>query len=156
MVGRLRNRVLYALAADVIFRYVSKALTQQCGHGRLGLSPTRFEGPCPPRLYLDPTVPTFEYPHADIPRRCTSQVNFVVALWPEDPIDSGLSAWWEESVEAERPVVRGTQYTAATKAEELIASSLDALVDEDVPVASRPTSARRSKPTRWQKRCCPS
>jgi hypothetical protein len=83
-------------------------------------------------------------------------VNFVAALRPEDPIDSGLSAWWEESVEAERPVVRGTQYTAATKAEELIASSLEALVDEDVPVASRPTSARRSKPTRWQRRCCPS
>lgn len=151
MVGRLRNRVLCALADDVIFRDVSKALTQQCG--RLGLSPTRFEGSCPPRLYLDPTVLTFEYPHADIPRRCTSLVNLVAALRPEDPIDSGLSAWWEESVEAERPVVRGTQDTAATKAEELIASSLEVLVDEDVLVASRPTSARRSKSTRWQRRC---
>jgi hypothetical protein len=83
-------------------------------------------------------------------------VNFVAALWPEDPIDSGLSAWWEESVEAERPVVRVTQDTAATTAEELIASSLEALVDEDVPVASTPTSARRSKSTRWQRRCYPS
>jgi hypothetical protein len=67
-----------------------------------------------------------------------------------------LSAWWEESVEAERPVVQVTQDTAATKAEELIASSLEALVDEDVPVASKPTSPRRSKSTRRSRRCCPS
>ena len=64
--------MLYALAADVIFSDVSKALTQQRGHGCLGLSPTKFEDPFPPHLYLDLTVPTFEYPHADTRYRCTS------------------------------------------------------------------------------------
>ena len=144
--------MLYALAVDVIFRYVSKALTQQRGRGRLELSPTKFEGPFPPPLYLDPTVPTFEYPHADIP----PQVHCVAVLLPEDPVDPGLSAWWEEIVEAERPVVQITQGTAATKVEELIASSLEALVDEDVLVASRPTSPRRRQSTRRLRKCCPS
>jgi hypothetical protein len=83
-------------------------------------------------------------------------VHFVAALLPEDPVDPGLSAWWEEIVEAERPVVQITQGTAATKVEELIASSLEALVEEDVLVASRPTSPRRRQSTRRLRKCCQS
>ena len=127
--GRLRNRLLYRLASDVIFREVSAALTRQ--RGALGLPPSKFEGPFPsPYLYLVPTVPSFEYPRTDMPR----QVHFVGAMLPEPPRGFNPPAWWNDVVESERPVVLVTQGTAATDAEELISPTLEALAEEDVLV----------------------
>jgi UDP:flavonoid glycosyltransferase YjiC (YdhE family) len=127
--GRLRNRLLYLLASDVIFRNVSKALTQQ--RATLGLPPSKFEGPFPsPYLYLEPTVPSFEYPRTDMP----PQVHFIGAMLPEAPADFELPSWWGEVTDKKQPVVLVTQGTAATDAEQLIAPTLKALAREDVLV----------------------
>lgn len=127
--GRLRNRLLYLLASDVIFRNVSKALTQQ--RVTLGLPPSKFEGPFPsPYLYLEPTVPSFEYPRTDMP----PQVHFIGAMLPEAPADFELPSWWGEVTDKKQPVVLVTQGTAATDAEQLIAPTLKALAREDVLV----------------------
>jgi MGT family glycosyltransferase len=127
--GRLRNRMLYALASDVIFREVSKALAQQ--RTTLGLPPSKFAGPFPsPYLYLEPTVPTFEYPRTDMP----PQVHFIGAMLPEAPADFEPPAWWGEATGEKRPVVLVTQGTAATEAEQLIAPTLKALSEQDVLV----------------------
>ena len=125
--GRLRNRLLYLLASDVIFRNVSKALIQQ--RASLGLPPMRFEGPFPsPYLYLEPTVPSFEYPRTDMP----PQVHFIGALLPETPSDFDPPSWWNEVIDKTRPVVLVTQGTAATDAQHLISPTLEALSQEDV------------------------
>jgi MGT family glycosyltransferase len=127
--GRLRNRLLYLLASDVIFRNVSKALSQQ--RATLGLPPSKFEGPFPsPYLYLEPTVPSFEYPRTDMP----PQVHFIGAMLPEAPADFELPSWWGEVTDKKQPVVLVTQGTAATDAEQLIAPTLKALAREDVLV----------------------
>ena len=127
--GRLRNRVLQLLASDVIFRKVSKALTQQ--RANLGLPPMKFEGPFPsPYLYLEPTVPSFEYPRTDMP----PQVHFIGALLPETPADFEPPSWWEEVIHKTRPVVLVTQGTAATNAQHLISPTLTALASENVLV----------------------
>ena len=127
--GRLRNRLLYSLASDVIFREVSKALTQQ--RTALGLPPSKFEGPFPsPYLYLEPTVPFFEYPRTDMP----PQVHFVGAMLPEAPTDFEPPSWWKEITDKKQPVVLVTQGTAATNAEQLIAPTLKALAGEDILV----------------------
>ena len=127
--GRLRNRLLYLLASDVIFRVVSKALTQQ--RTSLGLPPSKFEGPFPsPYLYLEPTVPSFEYPRTDMP----PQVHFIGAILPEAPTEFEPPSWWGEIVDKKQPVVLVTQGTVATDAEQLLAPTLKALAGEDVLV----------------------
>ncbi len=127
--GRLRNRMLYALASDVIFRGVSNALTQQ--RTALGLPPSKFAGPfSSPYLYLEPTVPSFEYPRTDMP----PQVHFIGAMLPEAPADFEPPPWWGEITGEKRPVVLVTQGTAATEAGQLIAPTLKALAQQEVLV----------------------
>ncbi|MDQ3861907.1 MAG: glycosyltransferase [Actinomycetota bacterium] len=127
--GRLRNRLLYLLASDVIFREVSKAITQQ--RTSLGLPPSKFEGPLSsPYLYLEPTVPSFEYPRTDLP----PQVHFIGALLSEAPADFEPPSWWAEVVDKKQPVVLVTQGTVATDAKQLIAPTLKALAGEDALV----------------------
>jgi len=124
--GRLRNRLLHFFASNVIFRKVSKALAHQ--RTSLGLPPSKFEGPFPsPYLYLEPTVPSFEYPRTDLP----PQVHFIGTLPPETPATFELPAWWDEVIN-KRPVVLVTQGTAATDAQRLIAPTVRALVAENV------------------------
>jgi UDP:flavonoid glycosyltransferase YjiC (YdhE family) len=125
--GRLRNRLLYLLASEVVFRKVSKAITQQ--RLNLGLPPSKFEGPFPsPYLYLEPTVSSFEYPHTDMP----PQVHFISALLPETPANFELPSWWDEVINKKGPVVLVTQGTATTDAQQLIAPTLTALAPENV------------------------
>lgn len=125
--GRLRNRLLHRLASDAIFRNVSKALTRQ--RVSLGLPPMKFDGPFPsPYLYLEPSVPSFEYPRTDMP----PQVHFIGAMLPETPPDFELPSWWDEVIEKTRPVVLVTQGTAATDAKHLISPTLTALAEENV------------------------
>jgi len=125
--GRSRNRLLHFLASNVIFRQVSKALAHQ--RISLGLPPSKFEGPFPsPYLYLEPTVPSFEYPRTDLP----PQVHFIGALLPETPANFELPSWWGEVINKRRPVVLVTQGTAATDAQQLISPTLTGLASENV------------------------
>jgi UDP:flavonoid glycosyltransferase YjiC (YdhE family) len=127
--GRVRNRLLYFLASNVIFKAVSDEFGRQCD--RLGVRRRKFEGVLvSPFLFLEPTVPSFEYPRSDLP----PQVHFIGALLPDAPGQLTLPAWWPEVVARKRPAVLVTQGTVATNAQELIAPTLRALTHENVLV----------------------
>lgn len=127
--GRLRNRLLYGLASNVIFKAVSDEFGRQCQ--RVGAAPRKFDGvPVSPYLFLQPTVPAFEYPRRDLP----SQAHFIGALLPDAPTDFTPPSWWDQVVHKQRPVVLVTQGTVATDVQELVVPTLRALANEDVTV----------------------
>jgi len=129
LAGRARNRVLEFLAPNVIFRKVSQEIERQCKV--LGVAPRKFTGVLlSPFLFLQPTAEAFEYRRSDLP----PQVHFIGALLPEAPDDFTPPAWWPEVVDKQRPVVLVTQGTVATKAEELVAPTVQALAGDDVLV----------------------
>ncbi len=80
-------------------------------------------------LFLQPTVPAFEYPRSDL----ASHVRFIGALLPESPMNFAPPAWWNE-LSSGRPVVLVTQGTVATSFEELLLPAVRGLGDEDVLV----------------------
>ena len=127
--GRARNRALEFLAPNVIFRKVSQEIERQCKV--LGVAPRKFTGVLlSPFLFLQPTAEAFEYRRSDLP----PQVHFIGALLPDAPDDFVPPAWWPEVVDKQRPVVLVTQGTVATKAEELVAPTVQALAGDDVLV----------------------
>jgi UDP:flavonoid glycosyltransferase YjiC (YdhE family) len=129
--GRLRNRALGELASRVIFRAVSNEIGRQ--RQRLGLSPRRFEGVLlSSYLFLEPSVPSFEYPRSDLP----PQVHFIGPLLPDPPEGVVLPGWWEEITRRQRPVILVTQGTVATDARELIRPTLQGLANEDLLVVA--------------------
>ncbi|WP_210480256.1 glycosyltransferase [Naasia sp. SYSU D00948] len=126
--GRMRNRVLRTVASRVVFGAVSVELAQQCV--AVGAAPRAFDGPpASPYLYLQPSVPGFEYPRSDLP----PQVHFVGSLVPPAP-DVALPEWWEEATTSERPVVLVTQGTVATRLRDLALPAIRGLAGEDVLV----------------------
>jgi MGT family glycosyltransferase len=128
VLGRLRNGALYWLARNVVFRDVNQhfaALGRQ-----YGWKPYPFEPTASPYLYLQPTIPSFEYPRSDLP----PSVHYIGPILP-DPLQTFTPpAWWLEVVEARRPVVLVTQGTIATNPEELLLPTLRALAGDDVLV----------------------
>ena len=127
--GRVRNRLLHFLASNVIFKTVSDELVRQCD--RLGVRRRKFEGVLiSPFLFLEPTVPSFDYPRTDLP----PQVHFIGALLPDAPGNLPPPAWWPEVVGKKVPLVLVTQGTVATNPQELIAPTLRALAAENVLV----------------------
>lgn len=91
--------------------------------------------------YLQPTVPSFEYPRSDLP----DSVRFVGPMLPTPTSHFEPPAWWRE-LDGSRPVVHVTQGTVATADfGRLIGPTLAALADDDVLVvvttAGRPSSA---------------
>ena len=132
--GRLRNRCLNWLAHDVVLRDVGRHLSDV--RVRLGLPPstTRFfeQSVTNSQLFLQPTIPSFEYPRGDLP----DHVHFVGALLPSPPDTSfDPPAWWDELKE-DRPVVLVTQGTVATDFDDLLRPAIRALADEDVLVVA--------------------
>lgn len=94
--------------------------------------------------YLQPTVPSFEYPRSDLP----DSVRFVGPMLPPPTTRFEPPAWWGE-LDGGRPVVHVTQGTLATADfGRLIAPTLTALEHDDVLVvvttAGRPSSAIRA------------
>jgi UDP:flavonoid glycosyltransferase YjiC (YdhE family) len=135
----VRNRVLSALAANVIFKAVSDELGRQCD--QLGVPRRKFDGVVvSPFLFLEPTVPAFEYPRSDLP----PQVQFIGALLPDPPSTFVPPAWWEQVVTKQRPVVLVTQGTVATTPQELIVPTLLGLAASDVLVIAAGVKDRRS------------
>jgi UDP:flavonoid glycosyltransferase YjiC (YdhE family) len=128
MLGRVRNGALYWLARHVVFRDVNQhfaALGRQ-----YGWQPFRFEPTVSPYLYLQPTIPEFEYPRSDLP----PSVHYIGPILP-DPLQTFTPPpWWLEVVEARQPVVLVTQGTIATNPEELLLPTLRALAGDDVLV----------------------
>lgn len=126
LLGRLRNRLLYGMASNVIFRQATLERIRQ--RRALDVEPARFGGVLnSPFLFLQPTVQGFEYPLSDLP----PQVHFIGALLPDAPASFTPPAWWPEAMEKKRPVVLVTQGTVATDVRELIKPALEGLASVD-------------------------
>lgn len=85
-------------------------------------------------LFLQPTIPSFEYPRSDLP----PQVRFIGPLVPGDT-ERALPAWWPDLASAHAggtPIVLVTQGTLATDPEALIGPALRGLGDENLLVVA--------------------
>jgi UDP:flavonoid glycosyltransferase YjiC (YdhE family) len=80
-------------------------------------------------LYLQPTVPSLEYPRSDLP----SNVRFIGMLPADPPPDLALPDWWAD-LDAGRPVVHVSQGTIANARPDLIEPAIQGLAGEDVLV----------------------
>lgn len=128
--GRLRNRVMRAVANNLVFRDVNQ-------HGAAILDRLRFPrfpfGPLDSKfLFLHPGTPQFEYPRSDLP----PSVHFIGPLLPHFNGDFVAPAWWSDVTNAHKSVVLVTQGTIATDTSELIQPVLQALANEDVLVVA--------------------
>ncbi|HET8629516.1 MAG TPA: nucleotide disphospho-sugar-binding domain-containing protein [Thermomicrobiales bacterium] len=128
--GRLRTRLLYTLANRVVFRDVNAFLAAT--FRRVGLEPEHFAPFVSPMLYLQPSVPGFEYPRGDLP----PSVHFIGALLPRPAGGFSPPPWWDDVTGATRPVVLVTQGTVATDPTELLLPTLRALAGEEVLVVA--------------------
>ena len=104
-------------------------MARQCD--LLGVRRRKFDGVMTsPYLFLEPTVPSFEYPRSDLP----PVVHFIGALLPDAAAAFQPPAWWSEVEQKRRPVILITQGTVATDARDLVAPALKGLAHEDVLV----------------------
>ena len=123
--GQLRNRAMNAVHRRVLFAPVTEhyeRARERVGLPRLGMSfIDTFTGPY---LYLQSTVPGFEYPRRDLP----AQVHFIGPLLPAATNGFKRPGWWAE-LDGERPVVLVTQGTVATDPRHLLVPTITALAD---------------------------
>jgi MGT family glycosyltransferase len=136
-ISRLRNRVLTAVTARVIFRDVQRH--RDAIRARLGLPHVRtsvLESSLSPYWYAHSSTPAFEYPRRDLPE----QVHFVGPLLPAPPVGFDEPAWWPD-LDGTRPVVLVTQGTVATDLDHLVLPALRALAADDVLVVATATDA---------------
>lgn len=127
--GRLRNRALRWSVEKVVFAGVQKHWNAT--RESLGLPPAGFlmDAARAAALFLQPTVPSFEYPRSDLP----ANVRFIGRMPVAAPADWEPPSWWHE-LDGDRPVVHVTQGTLANVAPELIAPAIEGLAREDVLV----------------------
>ena len=151
--GRWRNRFLNWLVFRCMFRSVNQAYRQ--GRQTAGLLARRsYFKILSPYLYLQPTVPAFEYSRTDL----ASQIRFIGPLVPQTPAGAAaMPTWWPEVEAANRdgiPVVLITQGTLATDPSELVMPALRGLATQDVlaivtttqaiPALELPANARQA------------
>jgi MGT family glycosyltransferase len=129
-VGRSRNAFLYWLSDKIIFADVQKHFHHLAN--TIGFQPFRFGPTVSPWLYLQPSVPAFEYVRTDLP----PTVHFIGPLLPYSPAATQLPEWWNEVVNTTKPVVLVTQGTIATATQQLVQPTLEALADEDVLIVT--------------------
>ena len=140
--GRLRNRALSWFFNRVVFRRANDRNDQI--RRWLDLPPlgrSLFDFTLDSDLYLQGTVPSFEYPRTDMP----PQVRFIGAAIPAPPADWKRPAWWGEL--ANRRVVLVTQGTINNDYDQLLRPAIRALADENVFVVvttgSKPAESLR-------------
>ena len=130
--GRLRNRCLNWVFQQALFKDVTVYINQV--RASIGLPPYQkgfFDAVVSPFLFLQGTVPAFEYPRSNMP----PQVHFIGPYLPEPPAAFTPPVWWDE-LKSGKPVIHVTQGTVATEADDLIVPTLQALADEDVLVVA--------------------
>lgn len=130
--GRLRNRFLNWIFQRILLNDTTVYLDKV--RGSLGLSPDYkyfFETGLSPFLFLQGTVPVFEYPRSDLP----PQVHFIGPFLPEPPDSFNSPAWWDD-LKSGKPVIHVTQGTIATEVNDLIIPTIQAFADEDVLVVA--------------------
>ena len=139
---RLHHRALSWLVDRVLFRAVHRAY--RAGRVQAGLAAgegTYFEVVAPD-LFLQPTVPSFEYPRSDLP----PQVQFIGPLIPPASTTAPLPAWWADVTAARAAgtaIVLVTQGTLATDPRDLIGPGLRGLAGQPVLVVATSAAAPR-------------
>jgi len=131
-IGWLRNACLNWTSDWFVFRDL--AIHINAARDIVGLPPCRkrfFDLGLSPFLYLQGTVQSFEYPRRDLP----PQVHFVGSFLSDPPVSFTPPVWWDD-LNSDRPVVHVTQGTVATKADDLIVPTLQALADENLLVVA--------------------
>jgi MGT family glycosyltransferase len=130
-IGQLRNRAMNAIHRRILFAPVTERYEharERVGLPRLGISfIDTFTGPY---LYLQSTVPSFEYARRDDP----AHLHFIGPLLPQATKGFAAPEWWSEL--AGRKVVLVTQGTVATDPRHLLAPTLEALADESALVVA--------------------
>ena len=139
-VGRLRNRALTWLVDNVIFRGARNRYREIRRELRMPADESGiFNFARRSDLYLQGSVPSFEYPRTDMPH----QVRFIGAAIPQPPLGWHPPAWWGE-LDGTRPVILVTQGTINNDYDQLIRPAIRALADENalviVTTGSRPAS----------------
>jgi MGT family glycosyltransferase len=128
----LRNTCLNWVFERGLFRDVTDYINQV--RASVGLPPYQksfFDAVVSPFLYLQGTVPAFEYPRSNLP----PQVHFIGPYLPEPPADFTPPVWWDD-LNCGKPIIHVTQGTVATEADDLIVPTLQALANEDVLVVA--------------------
>lgn len=128
--GRLRNRVIRAAAARLIFADAER--TYRRVRADLGLPPDSkpaLAALMSPMLHLQACTPSFEYPRRDLP----AHVHWIGALRPDPPAWEPPE-WWSELAREERPLVHVTQGSLRNDLDELIVPALRGLDGEPVRV----------------------
>lgn len=129
--GRLRNRVLNWLVDRVIFGEANEYNARI--RRRLNLPPLEcgiFDFARNADLYLQSSVPSFEYPRTDMPEN----IRFIGAAIPAPPDDWTPPSWWHELDRRDRPVVLVTQGTINNDYDQLIRPAIRALARRNVLV----------------------
>ena len=132
VIGRLRNGCLNWIFQNVLLKDFTVHINTV--RASVGLPPCQksfFDAVVSPYLYLQGTVPAFEYPRRDLP----PQVHFVGPFLPALPADFTPPTWWDD-LQEDRPVILVTQGTVATEPDDLIVPTLQALADADVLVVA--------------------
>lgn len=136
--GRVRNRVLNFAVQNVLFADAQRHY--EAMRAELGLPPSGrwvFDTALDATLYLQLTIPSFEYPRRAMP----SSVRFIGALPVQAPPQWQPPAWWDE-LDGQRRVVHVTQGTLANERPRLFAPALEGLAHEDDLVVVVSTGGR--------------
>jgi len=131
--GRLRNRFLYWLGYRLLYRKLivcSNAIRAQ-----FSLPPEKrfvyHAAIYASDLFLQATVPSFEYPRRDLP----DSVKFIGPLLPNPKNDFISTDWWND-LSSGKTVIHVTQGTLALDLNDLLIPVIKALADEDVLVVA--------------------
>ncbi len=130
--GERRNKIMNHVVFRVMFAGVNRAWRRVRVEAGLPAGDGTYFDVLSPDLFLQPTVPSFEYPRRDLP----AQVRFIGPLIPR-VANPPIPAWWADVTAARArgtPIVLVTQGTLATDPTELIAPALAGLAAEDVLV----------------------
>ena len=130
-VGRLRNRLIGAMATKLIFGRAQEVYDRTRADLGLPRDPRpALDAVASPMLHMQGAVPSFDYPRRHLP----PTVHWVGALRPDPPRDWTPPAWWSQVVDSRRPVVHVTQGSIRPDMTELVLPSLRGLAGEDVLV----------------------
>ncbi|HSH05496.1 MAG TPA: nucleotide disphospho-sugar-binding domain-containing protein [Anaerolineae bacterium] len=127
--GRLRNRFLNFTMRKIIMRDIETYVHDQLARHNLSTNfPTFDYNTHNCDLFLQLTIPEFEYPRSDLP----PHVHFVGALLDLTTQTYDPPPWWPE-LDHDKPVILVTQGTLANdNFDELITPTIEALRHEEV------------------------
>lgn len=125
-----------------LFRGVNRAYHQERIRAGLPAGDKTYFDVLAKDLFLQPTIPGFEYPRSDLP----AQVRFIGPLVPRDTGAHALPPWWPDVAAARArgtPIVLVTQGTLAKQPTALIAPALRGLATEDALVVATTSATPR-------------